>query len=406
MDAERHAWEVQYAHESAALKALRASEGLPEMGTDRLAELQSMFIAAAESTDRGIQMELLTLVRKCQLPVALQRWIAVTDFAFGGQKDKFHLALQVVKNASDARMDSTLNFLDRMVEYGMLPSAVRFRNSDGFDAGGLLDAVVSAPSGDHVSTGGPKLRFPELLVRLIDMGCDPTRVSEAGTTPAGRATKRGVDDRSCVLQAAAARVEAQRAIESLAETSSLYHGTGVYALAAILEDDALVEGVHWGKPGEPHGPRLTEHYPVAVNFILNGMHWGEGGVLVLDRERLMADWTVVQYEDQAADGKPWNTDEGEHVVVAPRVGPLSKYIKSIVIDPEVIKVALDAETMEDAIQECGWAFGADDDAARAGAARALLALKAHPKLNAWLPEGAEVPWHGNWERPGMPGQKP
>jgi len=46
----------------------------------------------------------------------------------------------------------------------------------------------------------------------------------------------------------------------------LYHGTSIFNLYYILQSNKLVAGAHWGKPGEPHGPRLTKDPTVAMEF--------------------------------------------------------------------------------------------------------------------------------------------
>ncbi len=173
----------------------------------------------------------------------------------------------------------------------------------------------------------------------------------------------------------------------------LFHGTGVYALAAIIQSDCLKEGVHWGKPNEPHGPRLTRSYEVAVGFIANNIHWGEGGVLVFDRAALARDYQVVAYTDAQYTGDPWDKDEQEQVVITPAITDLSRYLISVVCDPEVIHLATEPANLAAAKDECGWAFDHENDLL---AIRALNAFALHPKLNAWLPSNQAFPHHNNW----------
>lgn len=174
----------------------------------------------------------------------------------------------------------------------------------------------------------------------------------------------------------------------------LYHGTGAYALAAIAQSNVLWEGVHWGKPGEPHGPRTSRSFKAASEFITYNMHWGEGGVIVLDRAKLARDFTITAYVDTVSGDL--KAEEQEEVILTKTVPDLHRYLVSIVCDPEVIKTAKLTDCLEAAKSECGWAFEHEDDAL---ACAALDALLAHPKLNAWLPtEG--YPFHGNWPEVG------
>lgn len=179
----------------------------------------------------------------------------------------------------------------------------------------------------------------------------------------------------------------------------LFHGTGIYCLASIIESNTLEEGTHWGKPNEPHGPRLTEDFDVAKSFIAYNMHWGEGGVLVLDREKLARDFDLVAYEDKRYDGGDFGHNEREIAVVTPIIKSLSKYLVSIVCNPEVIQLAALRENMETAHEECGWvhAWGSPYEVSgRRKMHRSFDALKASPFLNsdAFHPEA--LPVSGNW----------
>lgn len=175
----------------------------------------------------------------------------------------------------------------------------------------------------------------------------------------------------------------------------LYHGTGIYALAAIAEDNALVEGTYWGKPGEPHGPRTSESFDIAVTFIEYNMYGGEGGVIVLDREALAQDYPLVNYRDQCYNGESMS-DEKEVAIITPSVVDLDKYIVSIVCDPAVIRVAHNRQHMDEAMQDCGWAFATEGDEGEVEALAALKALLNHPKLNAWVPDSG-YPLQSMWD---------
>lgn len=179
----------------------------------------------------------------------------------------------------------------------------------------------------------------------------------------------------------------------------LYHGTGIYCLAAIIHSDSLEEGVHWGKPGEPHGPRLTADYDIAKSFITYNIHWGEGGIIVLDHQALAADYSLVEYRDKGYDGNDFGRAEREVAVIAPAIKPLSKYMVSVICAPEVIKMAIGRQNMEDAFTECGWvnAWGSPHRSpGRQKMMRAFDALTASPFLNANTLGLDVYPTIGNW----------
>ena len=175
-----------------------------------------------------------------------------------------------------------------------------------------------------------------------------------------------------------------------ASCEKLFHGTGIYCLAAIAQDNALLNGGHWGKPGEPHGPRLSRDFAAAAKFITYNVHWGEGGVLVFDHKALARDYALQDYQDKGYDGIPF-PNEFEVAVLTPAVANLDRYLLSIQVDLRVIAHALQRETMQMAIEECGWCWEGEDYAA---ATSALLALVTHPKLNR-LPQLGQ-PFHGNF----------
>lgn len=164
-------------------------------------------------------------------------------------------------------------------------------------------------------------------------------------------------------------------------TRRLFHGTGVYGLAAIAQSNTLEEGVYWNKPGEPHGPRTSESFEAAATFIEYNMYWGEGGVIVLDRDLLEQDYPTVKYIDTVCDDVL--VAEQEVAILTPKVVNLDRYLVSIVCDPAVIHTAKDEDNLQSALDECGWQFDHKDfELAR----QSLDALLKHPKLNAWVPE--------------------
>lgn len=181
----------------------------------------------------------------------------------------------------------------------------------------------------------------------------------------------------------------------------LFHGTGIYCLTSIVASGELWEGIHWGKPDEPHGPRTTEDFEKACEFIENSMYWGEGGVIVLDRELLARDYPLVSYTDRSYLGEIWpGRSEREIAIITPKLVDLDKYLVSIIVDEEAIEQALLDENIEAAMCEGGWAYESGE-AADVGIAlfrQEVEILKAHPKLNLLPPPVGGLPWRGNWQR--------
>lgn len=172
----------------------------------------------------------------------------------------------------------------------------------------------------------------------------------------------------------------------------LFHGTGIYCLASIIRENRLDEGVHWGKPGEPHGPRLTESYETAVGFITYNAYYAEGGVLVLDRALLEKDYRLQAYEDKAYDGGEWG-NESEVVAITPAIENLDRYLVAIMFDPAFVAPATEEEFLSIAWSEGGWPYPCDDE----GADRMredLKSLASHALLNA-TGSAEDIPRHGN-----------
>lgn len=173
-------------------------------------------------------------------------------------------------------------------------------------------------------------------------------------------------------EAGARRAAAQPAVPAL-----LYHGTCIYCLAAIVRDDSLNEGCYWGKPGEPHGPRTTASFKVAKDFMTYGMHWGHGGILILDAHAMRRDGlTVTAYRDHFYTGEPM-PDEEEFVIETSSLAGLRRYLRGIVCDDEAIAFARDPETIQGAQEDCGW-VGDDDEVSVQRAMKAIDRLEAHP----------------------------
>lgn len=176
----------------------------------------------------------------------------------------------------------------------------------------------------------------------------------------------------------------------------LYHGTGIYSLAEIVRSNTMLEGVHWGRKGEPNGPRFSRWAEVAAKFILNSVHWGEGGIIVLDRIKLEKDFRLVDYVDVDLSGTPWPDEAEEVVVVTPQIGDLDRYLVSVVCLPAILAEAENPDQMDMAMSECGWPFEAEGPEGIVDGKAALLNLAGHTKLNAWIPP-CGMPVTGNWE---------
>lgn len=119
----------------------------------------------------------------------------------------------------------------------------------------------------------------------------------------------------------------------------LYHGTSLHSVAMILASNSLDEGVHWGRPGEPNGPRLTRDFRIAWSFAGNS-EWGQGGVLQLSQTRLAQRYRIQPYQDVDMAGEPWS-DEYEEVVITNSIQPLDRYLEILWLSDHVIKSALD-----------------------------------------------------------------
>jgi hypothetical protein len=119
--------------------------------------------------------------------------------------------------------------------------------------------------------------------------------------------------------------------EKTAASNKLYHGTSMYGIVGILNDNTLYEGVHWGRDGEPHGPRLSRSKTVASNFAIEGLsgHPSEGAIIEFDAKALAQDYKLQDYEDVDWAGEKWEKPEHEVVVVAPEIKNVRKYITAI-----------------------------------------------------------------------------
>jgi hypothetical protein len=177
------------------------------------------------------------------------------------------------------------------------------------------------------------------------------------------------------------------------EGKYLFHGTGMYCLAAIITGNRLDEGAYWGKPNEPHGPRFTESLPVAADFVIYNAYYGEGGVLVLDRQLLAQDYELRPYVDTVSGES--RHDEQEIAVITSAITNLEKYLVAIIVEPAFIEGMCTDDFFETAWSEGGWPSRCSSDATGAAEMRAMLrSLEGHRLLNAiGTPE--DIPRHGN-----------
>lgn len=114
----------------------------------------------------------------------------------------------------------------------------------------------------------------------------------------------------------------------------LYHGAPMPALLAILfQSNTLDKGIHWGRPGEPDGARLTRSMKVARNFAEEQDY--PGGVLAFSQTKLAQNYRITPYRDTDASGEYWS-DEAEEVVIGDGIDPVSRYLVAIYLDPDLI----------------------------------------------------------------------
>lgn len=134
----------------------------------------------------------------------------------------------------------------------------------------------------------------------------------------------------------------------------LYHGTSIFHLVYILESNELFEGVHWGRPDEPHGPRLTKKPEIAQRFFSHATpdlgDESPGAILVLSTNKLSQDYELVEYVDVDVSGKQWDEDEEEVVPITETLKPLNKYLVSVVVKKQHAEIAMRDDILEFAIE--------------------------------------------------------
>jgi len=105
----------------------------------------------------------------------------------------------------------------------------------------------------------------------------------------------------------------------------------MYGVVSILKDNAIYEGVHWGREGEPHGVRLTRSKAVGSTFAIEGLsgHPSEGAIIEFNTEALARDYKLQDYEDVDCLGDKWEKSEKEVVVLTKKIKDVRKYITAI-----------------------------------------------------------------------------
>lgn len=181
----------------------------------------------------------------------------------------------------------------------------------------------------------------------------------------------------------------------MADETKLFHGTGLYCLAAILDEDRLYEGAYWRKPGEPHGPRFTTDVAVAGEFAIYNTYYAEGGILVLDRGKLAVDFELVDHVDTVSGAL--HDFEKEVAAITPVIENLSQYLIAVLVEPRFIDEMCSDELVETAWSEGGWPSSYSRDKKGAEAMRAALQkLKENPLVNC-IDMAEHIPRHGNIE---------
>jgi hypothetical protein len=119
------------------------------------------------------------------------------------------------------------------------------------------------------------------------------------------------------------------ATDTVALPTKLYHGTSMWGIVGILKSDSLDEGVHWNRPNEPHGPRLTKSYNVAKGFAIDGLGGDEGAIIEFNAAVLKKCYKLVEYRDVDCTGEHWKEDEEEITVVTDRITPVRQFVTAI-----------------------------------------------------------------------------
>lgn len=178
----------------------------------------------------------------------------------------------------------------------------------------------------------------------------------------------------------------------------LYHGTGIYCLARVVETNTLSNVAHPESADEHPMLRLTDNFHDAASLIASNLPTGEGGILVLDRKSLSETYDLVETQNELQGGDSARDQSGV-LALAKEISPLSEHLISIVCDPQIIKLAMFRHHMEDAYSNSGWppAWGTPlKSPGRQKMVEAFDIMTVSPFLNAesFTPEG--YPSLRNW----------
>jgi hypothetical protein len=161
------------------------------------------------------------------------------------------------------------------------------------------------------------------------------------------------------------------------QSAYLFHGAPLDHLVSILRDNCISTGINWR--GEGERVACTRNWKIALGFGNQGDFDMFPAFLVLDWAKLAKKYHIVSYEDCDMHGEAWKTSEQEEAVCG-EITPLSSYLISINVAPEVLLAAMQDREYAD------WVVGEKSffSSPRYWFA-ALQRLSQSPKLNAWRP---------------------
>jgi len=120
----------------------------------------------------------------------------------------------------------------------------------------------------------------------------------------------------------------------------LFHGTFMWALLNIIHEDSLDKGQHWGRDNELDGVRLSRDIRAASLFANSDDGYSDGGILVLDQEKLRQQHKLQPYNDVDGGGNSWGASEAEEVAITHAIKPLSNYLVKIICPAQAIRAAI------------------------------------------------------------------
>ncbi len=146
----------------------------------------------------------------------------------------------------------------------------------------------------------------------------------------------------------------------------------------ILASDEILGMRDSIRPEEPHGVRLARSFHIAKNFSKDfSGEYGDGGVLVLDQEKIIHNHKIIPYRDVTTsyEGDIVPRDrESEEVVLVDRLKPLSKYLTGI----HIPQIHFDQARSEFIEYWPGYTFPATKHWSDDDWAKALHNLEHHP----------------------------